>query len=73
MNFATWIHANGGVKGVSRKLNLDVPRVQTWVDKKACPRPLIMQKLVRMSKGKLSYDDIINWTAKSKSLKNNIQ
>ena len=64
MTLQAWIKEKGGSAAVGRLLGLDAPRVRTWVRRGATPRPLIMQRLVKLSKGVLTLDEIINSTCK---------
>lgn len=64
MNFIKWIETQGGPRVVARKLGYESPAVHAWIKGVSSPKALAMQKIVRMSKGKVSYDDIINATKK---------
>ena len=62
MKFKKWIELQGGPKALARKLGTESPTVYAWLRGAASPKALTMQKIVKMSRGALSYDDIIDAT-----------
>jgi hypothetical protein len=64
MKFEKWVKSQGGTTHVAAKLGVTSMAVQQWLLAKASPRALTIQKLILMSKGKLSFDDIIHATKK---------
>lgn len=64
-----WVAKKGGASAVSRLLKVRPPRVQAWTRKEATPKPRLMQALVRVSKGELSLDSIINSTVRARPRK----
>lgn len=64
MKFKQWIEGQGGFTPLAARLGVDSMTVRHWVNGKATPKSLLMQKLVRMGKGSFDYDDIINETSK---------
>lgn len=67
--FRDWITSQGGVVAVAHSLKIGRHTVYAWLDGRASPKALMMQKIVRLSKGAVSYDDIINETKKQPAVK----
>lgn len=62
--FMRWVETNGGRAATARKLGIAPMRVQHWVAGENGPQALLMQRIVKMTRGRVSYDDIINATHK---------
>lgn len=62
MKFEKWVANQGGPVSLALKLRVQPARVRTWLRGEASPQVLIMQKMVNLAKGELTYDDIINGT-----------
>jgi len=60
MRLSHWIKEQGGTAKVGQLLDIKRNAVYAWLAGTAIPRPITMQKLVVKSKGKVTYDDIIN-------------
>lgn len=60
--FFQWIEDQGGVNVLAEKLGVAHSTVSSWVNKKTTPKAIVMQKIVKMAKGVVTYDDIINET-----------
>jgi transcriptional regulator with XRE-family HTH domain len=60
--FRSWIYSEGGTLEVSEKLGVSRATVQHWLRRRATPRLEVAQKIIRLSKGKLTVTDIINAT-----------
>lgn len=60
--FQIWIEREGGPRVVARLLGTESPTVRSWLAGISSPKALTMQKIVRLAKGAVSYDDIINET-----------
>jgi len=69
MKFREWIDTQGGPPAVAKLLGVDVYRVRTWVRSEATPKALLMQKIVKIAKGAVSYDDIITGTTRNRKRK----
>lgn len=59
MKFIKWLEAQGSSTRLASKLDLEANTVRAWKSGFAHPRPLIMRKLVKLSKGAFGYEDII--------------
>lgn len=62
--FEKWITDSGGPRAVARMLRTESPTIYGWLRGAATPRAKTMQQIVRLSKGQVSFDDIINETSK---------
>jgi transcriptional regulator with XRE-family HTH domain len=62
MKFHRWIESQGGPKEVARLLGTESPTVYAWLRGAASPKVLTIQKLIKLSKGKLTFYDIVNAT-----------
>lgn len=61
--FFNFVMQNGGLSEFGRKIGQSPQSVYAWLYTNVAPRPIVMQQIVKMSRGKLTYDDIINETA----------
>lgn len=61
VHFATWLE-NYGIKKLAQELSITKAAVYAWMRGKAAPKTTTLQKLVKLGKGKLSYDSIISQT-----------
>lgn len=59
MRFKEWIVASGGGAAVARKLGVTRQTVNIWLRGTGSPTALMMVKIVRVSRGVVSYADII--------------
>jgi hypothetical protein len=64
-----WVKVSGGTIRVSKMLGVKRSAVYAWMDKSVLPRPVVMQRIVRASKGKVSYDALIDSYRGAKSAK----
>ncbi len=69
MKFKKWVLAQGGPKAVGRLLNVNQFTVYAWFRQQTTPRAKLMQKLVKLGKGKFTYADIIIETKSSRGWK----
>lgn len=69
--FRDWIDSQGGPRKVAHMLGSDSSLVSNWLSRVAIPRPLTMREIVKRSKGRVTYDDIIDETMPKKSAKAN--
>ena len=60
--FQHWITSFGGVEAVAAKLGVTRAAVYHWVNKRGCPKIETIDHIVKLSKGKLSFDDVITST-----------
>lgn len=61
MRFFNWIEKHS-VREVARMLDTESNTVFNWTSRKATPKALVMQRLVKLGQGAFDYDDIINDT-----------
>lgn len=66
MKFEEWVFKQGGIRDLARKLQITPMTIVHWFNKDCFPSALTLQKLVKMSKGKLTYDSIIDSIKKRK-------
>lgn len=64
MKFQTWVKEQGGPNELAVKLGTSPQRVTHWLNRVATPRPPMLVRLVVMSRGKLTYSEIIKSTSK---------
>lgn len=60
MKLSTWIDQTGGTVKSAAALNVKRNVVYAWRKGVAMPRPFTMQAIVKHTRGKVSYDEIIN-------------
>ncbi len=60
MNLTQWIKKTGGPAKAGKLLNVQRNAIHAWLAGKALPRPDTMQKIVRVSKKSVTYDEMIN-------------
>ena len=60
MKLEEWIFKQGGIRTVARKLQITPMTIVHWLNKDCYPGALTLQKIVKLSKGKLTYDQIID-------------
>lgn len=61
-NFKRWILETGGPGKVSDLLDVTEHGVRRWLRREAVPRASTMVTIVRLSKGKVDYADIVKET-----------
>lgn len=59
MKFESWIKKTGP-KNIARALNVDPSTVSNWRTKKSFPRPEKLKRIHQMTKGRVSYEEIVN-------------
>lgn len=62
MKFLKWIELQGGPNGVAKLLGITNACVRAWMRGQTSPKVVVLQRLVKLSKGALTYDDVINAT-----------
>lgn len=62
--FKTWINKFGGADRLAVKLNMSSFAVRHWLYRHGSPRIAVIRELVKLSKGELTADDIIEATQK---------
>lgn len=63
MKFKDWVfNTQGGVVPLAYKLGIDPMTIKQWFRRKSHPKIFTMQRLVKMGKGKFSYEDVIRET-----------
>jgi len=60
MNFNKWI-LETKPRILAKHLQIDPSAVSAWQTKRTCPRPKHMTKILKLSRGKITYADIINY------------
>lgn len=72
MLLSTWIDRNGGSGKTGKILGVDRTLVYSWKKGICMPRPAAMKTIVKVSRGKVSYAEIIDEglakTAKPKTI-----
>lgn len=59
MPLSKWISAVGGIAAASRLLGITRATIYKWLDGSAQPRAATMARIVLVSGGKVSYEDIV--------------
>lgn len=59
MTLTTWIRQQGGTTKVGRLLKVSSQRVHAWTTYTALPQATIMQRIVRLTHGRVSYAAMI--------------
>lgn len=54
-----WVEAQGGVVAVASKLRLTTPTVRNWLHRRGWPKVSVILKLIKISKGELTFENII--------------
>jgi DNA-binding transcriptional regulator YdaS (Cro superfamily) len=62
MTLCDWIKKTGAKK-VARLLNVDPSTVSLWRNGRSTPRPKTMQKIIKITKGKVDYRGILESAA----------
>lgn len=62
MKLRKWIESQGGARKVAQILGTESPTIYAWLRGDSTPKVLVMQKIVKLANGALTYDDIINET-----------
>jgi hypothetical protein len=60
--FFQWIEAQGGNAAIAQRFRISRARVSAWRCRKASPNARLMQRLVKASRGKIDFNDIIDAT-----------
>lgn len=60
--FERWIYAFGGPLAVAKAIDVHQVTVSTWLGRTAVPSLAIASRLIKLSKGTLSIDDILKAT-----------
>lgn len=55
-----FISKNGGTIGISKRLGVTRNAVYAWITRKVLPQAITMQRIVKLSKGRVSYDSMID-------------
>lgn len=58
--FERWIRQNGGTKGVANALGVSQKGVQHWISGYCKPRAEIAYRILKLSKGQLTFSEIVN-------------
>jgi hypothetical protein len=67
MKFEKWIKEKTP-RQVARALDIDQSTVWHWTKKRTCPKVSTMREIVKVSEGRVSYEDMIEYfLSKSKN------
>ncbi len=61
MNFRKWIELKGGNVAVGKFVGASRVLVFHWANGKSMPRPAMMRKIVGLTRGKMSYGDMVEF------------
>jgi DNA-binding phage protein len=64
MKLQTWIEENGGVVVIAQKLNVKQRTIYYWIHRKVHPRVEMILKIVKLSRGALTIEDVVRSTMK---------
>lgn len=59
MKLSTWIATEGGPTVVARRLGVAPQNIHSWLRGVTVPRPLVLQRLIKMADGDLTYETVI--------------
>jgi hypothetical protein len=65
MTLSNWI-IRTGPKNVAKILNVDPGTVSQWKRKKSCPRPALLVKINKLSRGEVTYKSMLESFVSSK-------
>lgn len=60
--FAKWVHEQGGYSVVCKLLGVSRAALHLWFAQQTGPKLVTAQYIVKLAKGAVTYDDIINET-----------
>lgn len=60
MTIKTWVKLKGGPRKVAKEFKVTTRNVYQWCASESLPRPELMQKIYRMSRGKVGYNSMIS-------------
>lgn len=69
MKLKTWVARQGGPIAAGRLLGVHPTTVRAWLKGRASPRPLVMRQIVRLSKGLVTYAEIVAETTRTPKVK----
>lgn len=61
-DFQSWIEDYGGVPKLAKRLKVTPHAVRTWIKREGYPKVETMRELVKLGKGKLTFETIIEST-----------
>lgn len=61
--FQRWVAAYGGAEKVASRLGVHIGTVQCWLYRQGWPKVAKIVQLIELSKGELTFEDIIASTA----------
>ena len=62
--FEKWVADIGGVKYLAYKLDVSNITVERWLSKESAPKLAIAKRIIDLSKGKLTLDDLVKGTCR---------
>ncbi len=62
MTLTDWVKLQGGYRKTGKLMGVAESCVNAWLRGRSLPRPDLMQRIVKLSKGKVTYDEMINAT-----------
>lgn len=64
--FSQWVDEFGGTEKLAYKLGLTSGAIYFWLSRMGTPKPATMQKIIKLSNGKLTFNDILESTMPKK-------
>lgn len=64
MTFRDWVTKCGGAGAVARKLGVSKETVLFWLKRRGNPKTLTIAKMIKLSDGALTFNEIVNGTSK---------
>lgn len=62
MKLQDWVQSVGGIEAAAGMLRIKSHTVKNWYYKKSIPRPVMIIKLIRLSKSQLTLESIVKST-----------
>jgi DNA-binding XRE family transcriptional regulator len=55
----SWVEKNGGARKIARRIGVSPHTIYNWFQGSNAPRMIYAQRLIKISKGKLSANDFL--------------
>lgn len=66
LKFRKWVDEFGGIKKVALALDVGEHQVRAWLRGENVPRPLTIEKMIKLSKGSLTFEIICKETSRGR-------
>lgn len=66
LQFTDWIETYGGIEKLSKTLKINPHTIRVWLRGDGSPRPKTINRIIRLSKGKLTFETVFSESTRSK-------